>query len=105
MGKMIYGPRLEFDFADERSLFHLDVLLTRIRDTGFQLHVTVGGPDDGNLLSLRVGPSTPLVLEYFNGPEIELDLDVIAAAERRIVERGFVTLPFDFDGILADREA
>lgn len=95
MGKLLYGSKVEVEM-DDQTLLHLDVLLARFDVTYFQLHVGLGGKSDGNLLSLRVGGGIPLVMEYFNGPELRLDPRIIESATRNILDRGFVTIPFVF---------
>ncbi|MGV8913776.1 MAG: hypothetical protein ACOH14_14275 [Rhodoglobus sp.] len=95
MGTLIYGTKMEAEVEDQ-SLFHLDVLLARLRGTPFQLHVGLGGNRDGNLLSLAVTAGVPITLEYLNSPELSLDLDIINRATSAVLEGGFVSIPFRF---------
>ncbi|MFC9560085.1 hypothetical protein [Agromyces sp. NPDC056965] len=95
MGKLLYGPKIVIDL-DDQNLFHLDVLIARLRGESFQLHLTAGGAHDGSLLSLAIGPGVSLSMEYYNGPELSLELDVIDKALGMVQSHGFVTVPFTF---------
>jgi hypothetical protein len=95
MGTLIYGPKVHFE-VDDQSLFHLDVLMSRLRGAPFQLHVMLAGAQDGTLASLAMGPGVAITLQYFNGPELDLDYEVIDHAVHVITDTGFVSVPFDF---------
>lgn len=97
MGTLGYGPNVHGEI-DDRSLFHLDVLLTRLRGASFQLHIVgLSGARDGNLASLSITPGVPLFLEYLNSPELDLDMKVIERAMYKVHTGTFVSLPFAFD--------
>ena len=60
----------------------------------------LGGRSDGNLLSLSIAPGVSLSLEFSHGPELDLDLSLIARAKEMIATDGSTTIPFDFEGLL-----
>jgi hypothetical protein len=92
MGTLSYGD-IKIDL-DDSSLFHLDVLLTRLRGATFQLHVGLGAARDGNLLSLAITPGVALALEYANTPDLTVDMDAINYAVFQVQSGGFVSVPF-----------
>ncbi len=95
MGTLNYGSNAAAEI-DDASLFHLDVLLVRLRGECFQLHVGLSAGRDGNLLSLAIGPGVSLSLEYLNSPELSLDMKVIDRAIYQVQTGGFVSIPFAF---------
>lgn len=42
---------------------------------------------------LSIAPGVPLVLEYYNGPDLKLDWALIERAAKKIEESGSVTMP------------
>lgn|SRR6187431_157726 len=99
MGTLLYGPKTALEIGD-RTLFHLDVLLKELRGRPFQLQVVgLSGAADGNMLSLMIGPGVSLSLEFYNGPDLDLDYALVKRAEAAIERTGCVTIPFDFDGV------
>lgn len=88
MGTLRYA-NVEFE-TDDTVLVHLDVLLTRLRGAAFQMHLMPSGEHDGKLLSLSVTPGVPIVLEYYNGPDIGLDLDAIHRAVDAVHSGSFI---------------
>lgn len=78
MGKLRYA-NLEFE-GDDTVLFHIDVLLARLGGTPFQMHFMPTGEHDAKLISLAITPGVPISLEYYNGPELRLDVDAIDRA-------------------------
>lgn len=93
MGKLIYGPGVEVEVPD-LSLLHLDVLLADNPGLAFQLHLTLGGAEDGDLISLSVGVGAPLAIKFANRmPEEPLDLELMHGLNRAARERGLVSLP------------
>jgi hypothetical protein len=92
MGTLRYGSSLEVDL-DDKSLFFLDALLSEVAGSTFQLHLFPAGPSDGNLLSLRIGAGVPVALEYFNGPDPQIDIGDLLLAAQDVREGRFISLP------------
>ncbi|MFJ4220636.1 hypothetical protein [Curtobacterium luteum] len=92
MGRLIYGSNITVE-VDDQSLFHLDALLSGLNRVTFQLHVILGEARDGNLLSLSVGDSAPLALEYGNSADLQLSVEVMEHMSNQVETGGFVTLP------------
>lgn len=88
MGTLHYA-NLEFE-TDDNVLFHIDVLLARLQGAPFQMHFMPSGEHDGKLLSLSVTSGIAIVLDYYNGPGLSLDLDAIARAVELVQEGAFV---------------
>lgn len=103
MGNLVYG-KINAQI-DDRSLFHLDVLLARLGGSSFQLHLMGAGRHDGDLLSLSISPGVPLTLQYENSPGLRLEPLVIDRAVNLVAEGGFVSLPFAFEGGSLDPQA
>lgn len=97
MGQLLYGSKVEAEI-DDRSLFHLDVLLLRLKGVPFQLHFMPGGKHDGQLVSISISPGSHLVLVYGNFNDLELDGGVVEHAELLVRQGHFVSIPFVFKG-------
>lgn len=93
MGKLHYGPDLQLEL-DDNSLVHFDAILQRLRGGTFQLHIVgLDGPSDGNLASLAITPGVPVWIEYYNGPEINIDMEAINYGIFEIQTQGLLVLP------------
>ncbi|MGH3690764.1 MAG: hypothetical protein ACRDT7_11455 [Microbacterium sp.] len=101
MGQLLYGTLVDAEVED-RSLFHLDVLLARLRGTPFQLHFQPGREHDGSLVSISVTPGVPLRLIYANDRDLRLDSTVVDLAQEQIHDGSFVTIPFTFQSDLGE---
>lgn len=95
MGTLMYGSEIEVDL-DDRTLLHLDALLTDIGGNSFQLHIIVQGRHERDLISVSVTPGVHLVMQYPNTPELLIDQLVIKGASEDVLERGLLTIPFRF---------
>lgn len=99
MAKLIYGSKVEVDL-DDRSAFHLDLLLSQlnVRGAAFQLHLTPGRDKDGLTLSLTIAPGVPLALEFIHDPDLVVDTGLLGEAMGQVLRLGNLTLPFAFEG-------
>lgn len=92
MGRLVYGTGAVTVEVDDNILFHLDVLIARLRGAAFQLHGFLAGAGDGNMQSLTIGPGIPLILEFYNGPDLRLDMNLIVHAIYEVMSSGILSL-------------
>lgn len=91
MGTLFYFDRT-FGLSDQ-LLFRLDCVLAACHreQLSFQLHVTLGGEHDHDLISLPAGHGSPIMLKYMNASH-ELDYGQVVACAEKVRNTGMLTL-------------